>query len=353
MSRPHTPWSRVALIGIGASLIVGIFVLAFSWPSVTSSVHAVPVVVAGDSATADAVADQLEQSAGDTFTVSRVETRDEAEAAIRSRDAFGAVDASGSVPEVLTASANGVVVSQIFTGLAEQLQRAFDQQLAAQGVAADAVPTIAVTDVVPLASSDPRGAGLTTLSFPLVIGGVIGGVVVSLLVVGVWRRLATVVLYSVAGAVIVVAIGQAWFGVLQGDAVLNTLAVAASVLAVSALIVGLTSILGAKGIGIGAVLAMLIGNPISGATQPWEFLPEPWGAIGQFFPPGAGATLMRDLSYFPDASTLQPWLVLGGWIALGIVLMAAGHFRNRAVLPPADGPEPGNGNSHAPQHAAA
>ncbi|GAA2224990.1 ABC transporter permease [Herbiconiux moechotypicola] len=336
MNRPHTRWSRVLLIGLGASLIVGVFVLAFSWPSITSTVHSIPLAVSGDSTTADTVAEQIEQNAGEQFDVVRVDTRAEAVDLIETRDAYGAVVLDESVPEVLTASANGVVVSQVLSQLAATLQSSFTQQLAAQGVAADAVPTITVTDVVPLADTDARGTGLTTMSFPLVIGGMIGGVVVSLLVAGVWRRLTAVVLYGVAGGVVVTLIGQAWFGILQGSPVLNALAVAASILAISAFIVGLTAVLGPRGIAIGAVLSLLIGNPISSAAQPWQFLPEPWGAIGQFFPPGAGATLLRDLSYFPSASTLQPWLVLASWIALGVVLMAVGHARNRAILPAQD-----------------
>ncbi|MDO9396218.1 MAG: hypothetical protein Q7T71_06725 [Herbiconiux sp.] len=340
MNRPHTRWSRVVLIGLGASLVIGVFVLAFSWPAVTSSVHDVPLVVAGEGAAADAVAQQLEQSAGQQFDIVRVASRDEAVAQIETRDALGAVVLETAVPEVLTASANGAIVSQIFGTLAGELQAAFGQQLEAQGVAADAVPTIAVTDIVPFASADARGTGLTTLSFPLVIGGMIGGVAVSLLVAGVWRRLVAVVLYGVAAGVVVTAIGQAWFGILQGSPLLNALAIGASVLAISAFIVGLTALVGPRGIAVGAVVSLLIGNPISGAAQPWQFLPQPWGAVGQFFPPGAGSSLLRDLSYFPAASVTQPWLVLLAWIALGILLMTLGHFKNRAVLPAQDALEP-------------
>lgn len=65
MRKPHTRWSRAALIGIGASLIVGVFVLAFSWPSVTSSVHGIPVVVAGSGPAADAVAAQLSDASAE------------------------------------------------------------------------------------------------------------------------------------------------------------------------------------------------------------------------------------------------------------------------------------------------
>jgi hypothetical protein len=364
MRKPHTRWSRAALIGIGASLIVGVFVLAFSWPSVTSSVHGIPVVVAGSGPAADAVAAQLagapaEGAGADagtsadpaTFVVTRAESRADAVSAIESREAFGAIvvastpaasaSAVPAAPEVLTASADGAVVSQIFTGVAAQIQTALTEQLTAQGVPAEAVPTVEVTDVVPLAAADPRGTGLSTLSFPLVIGGMIGGIVVTLLVAGVWRRLAASVVYGLAAGVVVVAITQGWFGILQGDAVLNTVAVATAVLAITVFIVGMTSLMGPRGIAVGAILSLLVGNPISGAAQPWQFLPDPWGAVGQWFPPGAGATLIRDVAYFPAAPTLFPWLVLAGWIALGVVLSALGHFRDRALLAsPADFEQP-------------
>lgn len=85
-------------------------------------------------------------------------------------------------------------------------------------------------------------------------------------------------------------------------------------------------VLGRPGIAIGPVLFLLIANPISGAAMPKEFLPSPWGDVGQWLPPGAGATLVRDLSYFPEADTAFPWLVLGGWATAGLLLAMAGHF---------------------------
>ncbi|MDP3208435.1 MAG: hypothetical protein Q8M65_04735, partial [Rhodoglobus sp.] len=81
-------------------------------------------------------------------------------------------------------------------------------------------------------------------------------------------------------------------------------------------------------LGLGALLFLLFANPLSAAAQPVEFLAAPWGAIGQWFPPGAAVTLLRDLSYFPRADTMLPWLVLGGWAVLGLVLSLAGHYRN-------------------------
>lgn len=105
------------------------------------------------------------------------------------------------------------------------------------------------------------------------------------------------------------------------------LAITLSIGAISATIVGLRSVLGFAGLGLGAVLMFFLANPISGATLPPEFLVGSWGAIGQWFPPGAGQTLIRTLSYFPEASTAFSWFVLGGWTALGLLLIWIGSFR--------------------------
>ena len=107
----------------------------------------------------------------------------------------------------------------------------------------------------------------------------------------------------------------------------NALAFTLAFAAIGAPIVGFAALVGTPGIAIGPVLFLLFANPISSAGAPIEFLPVPWGAIGQWFPPGAAATLIRELSYFPDADKLFPWLVLAGWAAVGVLLGMVGHFR--------------------------
>lgn len=82
----------------------------------------------------------------------------------------------------------------------------------------------------------------------------------------------------------------------------------------------------------GAVLTMFVGNPLSGATMPWQFLAAPWGAIGQLMVPGASGSLIRSLSYFPEASTAQQWWTLGVWALVGVVLALIGHFRAKESM---------------------
>lgn len=363
MPTQHTKWSRTVVLGFGAAIAVLVLVLAFVWPSLTSTVKDIPLAVSGTSAEVKQVSTALDTQADGAFTITRVSSRSAAVKLIKTRDVDGAI-LLGTSPEVLTASADAVAVSQILGGVATGLQ-AKANAAAAQGVAvaiaAGTAPagtvaptiTVTVTDVVPLASTDARGIGLTTAAFPLVLGGIIGGVLISLLVVGVWRRLSTVAIYAIVAGFGVVSIMQGWFGVLQGNYLVNVGAVALAMSGTAAFVVGMNALIGSPGIAVGSVITMLIGNPLSSAAQPVQFIVAPWGQVGQWFVPGASATLLRDLSYFPEANPSFAWLVLAGWSALGVILMIAGHFRNQEVVHVKDALEPAHVAAHThPAHAA-
>ncbi len=315
------------------AVVVGIIVLAFSWPGVTSEPRDLPIVVAGPDAQVTALEGALDERAEGLFDVTVVDDRDVAIAAIESRDAYGAIviTQSGGVPtpEVLTASAASPVVAQQLTAIAGVLQTQLQAVVAAQVPAGVTPPTVTVTvtDVVPLADTDPRGSGLASAAFPLVIGGMLGGILISVALVGAVRRLVALGVYAIVGGLVISGILQGWFGVLQGDYLLNAAVFATALLAIGAPIVGLAALVGRAGVALGAVLFLLIANPISSAATPVEFLLKPWGEVGQWFPPGAGATLIRETSYFPAADPTFPWLVLAAWAAAGILLALVGHFR--------------------------
>lgn len=177
--------------------------------------------------------------------------------------------------------------------------------------------------------------------FPIVIGGMLGGIAISLVVIGAARRVVAVLAYASAAGLVLTGILQVWFGALQGDFWLNSAAIALALAAIAAPIVGFVALMGRAGIALGVVTFLLVANPLSAAAIPVEFLLAPWGAIGQWFPPGAAATLLRDLSYFPAADATFAWLVLATWAAGGLALSLVGHFRA------AGGAEPDAEAAHA------
>jgi len=339
-----TPWARSALLGVALAAVVGIIVIAFSWPSVTANPRDLPIAITGPQTLVDPVASAITEQADGAIALTVVDDRDAAVAAIERREVYGAIvlAAPPTSPEVLSSSAASPVTHQLMTQLRAQLQELAQasaaQQAAAMGITAPTI-TVELTDVVPLLASDPRGSGMVAAAFPLVLGGMIGGIALTLAIGGAWRRIVALLVYSVVGGLVIPAIMQGWFGVLAGDYAMNAIAFCLALLAIGAPIVGFASLVGRAGVAIGPILFLLIANPISGAAAPKEFLPAPWGDVGQWFPPGASATLIRDLSYFPDAAIAFPWLVLGTWALGGLVLAALGHFRNAKPLVIEDEPE--------------
>ena len=341
-----TSFGRITALVLGLAAVVAGILLAFSWPAVTSEPQNLPVAISGETAQVQQVAAALEENAAGILDLVEVESAGDARALIEDRTVYGAIVLS-QPPEVLTASAASPVATQMLTGLAGRLQEVANQAAAAQGIVLPEPIVVTVTDVVPLAETDPRGTGLASATFPLVIGGIVGGIAISLTVVGVWRRIGALLGYAVVGGLAIAGILQGWFGVLQGDFLPNSAAVALALLAIAAPLVGLNTVLGRAGIALGVILFVLIANPIASAAAPPQFLPEPWGAVGAWFPPGAAATLLRDLSYFPAAEVGFPLAVLSAWALGGLLLTLAGLVRNRrtdAVVP-----EPSHPSAREPQ----
>ncbi|MHC5908512.1 ABC transporter permease, partial [Streptomyces sp. S6] len=120
-------------------------------------------------------------------------------------------------------------------------------------------------------------------------------------------------------------IADGWLGVLTGDRWAEAGVLALATLAISAAVAGLSALLGRAGVPLAAATFMLIGNPFSGASSAPQMLPAPAGTIGQWLPPGAGATLLRSVSFFDGAAALTPALTLTWWavIGLGAVLLGS------------------------------
>ena len=347
---PRTKWAITAAYGIAASLVVAVLIMAFVWPAATSKPQNLPVGVSGPADRVAALEEALEAQEADPFTLVDVSSRDDAVAGIEARELYGAILLDG--PEVLTATAASPAAAQALRGVATQLQaqlsaavqdallaqvQALGTALATgqppavtppQGEGAD-IPAVTVTDVVPLADSDPTGAGLAAAAFPLTLGGMLGGILLSLLIAGAVRRIAGLVVFGIVAGALAALIMQTWFGLLQGVWLLNAAALGLGMSATAAFIIGMNAVFGRPGLGIAAIVTVLIANPISAAAVPMQFLPEPWGAIGQFFVPGAASNLLRSLSYFPDAVTTMQWTILACWFVGGVTLALVGHFRDR------------------------
>lgn len=345
----RSSWIKVISTSLLASLIVSLVILAFTWPTKTMETKNLPVSIAGPEVTVSQFEQSLKDQGIETFELKQATSREDAEQQIKQRETYGAIIfTEGAAPEVLTAPAANAAATQMLNGVATQLNAQIQQkalaaktealtqavqaggeqaaqaaaQLEQMKVQAEQASAMAVktTAVVPLSESDSSGSGIAIAAFPLVIGGILGGSFSALRVNGTWRRFATATLYAVIGGALTALILNVWFGMIPGDFATLWAAFGATYLATASFIVGVSALASSMvGLGVGAVITMFIGNPISGATMPSVFLPGAWGAIGQMMVPGASSTLLRSIAYFPDAATSGQWLVLGSWMAVGLL----------------------------------
>ena len=310
------------------TVIISVLLIAFAWPAARSSVHDIPVAVAGPAAAVDRVTAALDQRLPDGFLITKVSDAADAERLIRDREVYGAIDVSTGGPRVLIASGGSPSVAQALQSIAAALSRR----------PSDSAP-VAVQDIAALPSDDPRGAGLAAGSLPLVLGGMIAAVLLTRLVRGRLRRTVGAFAYSVTGGLAMAAILQFWLGSLNGHYLANAGAVALTIAATSLTILGCESLFGYLGFSIGAIAMLVIGNPLSGASSAPEMLPGWSGAVGQLLPPGAGVHLQRSTAYFDGHGIGDSVLVLLAWLAFGAVLSLIGHHRSRRVTSSAPMPE--------------
>lgn len=345
----RSSWIKVISTSLLASLLVAVVILAFTWPTKTMEAKNLPVSIAGPEVTVSQFEQSLKDKGIETFELKQASSREEAEQQIKQRETYGAiVFTEGAAPEVLTAPAANAAATQMLNGVATQLNAQIQQkvlaaktealtqavqaggeqgaqaaaqleQMKAQAEQASAM-AVKTTAVVPLSEGDSSGSGIAISAFPLVIGGILGGSFSALRVNGTWRRFATATLYAVIAGALTALILSTWFGFIPGDFATLWAAFGATYLATASFMIGMGALLvPAAGLGLGAVVTMFIGNPISGASMPSVFLPGVWGQIGQMMVPGASSTLLRSIAYFPEVATSDQWLVLGSWIAFGLL----------------------------------
>jgi hypothetical protein len=302
-SSGHRPPAAAILV---VPLVVALVLTLFAWPAAKLEPRDLPVGVAGPAAATAPIEERLGAREG-AFDLHRYADEAAAREAIEDREVYGAFVATPAGPTVLTASAGSAAVAQ-------QLTHAADEAGAP------------VEDVVP---AGPQAPALASAVLPLVIAGLLVGVVAALASTRGIGRAGLVVAGSVLTGVAATALVQGWLDVVGGDWVANAGVLSLTVLAIAATLAGLHALMGRAGLAIGALAMIFVGNPFSGMGSAPELLPEPAGAIGQLLPPGAGGNLLRSTGFFDGAGGAGHLTVLAVWTAAGLAFLLAAELRGR------------------------
>ncbi len=294
---------RTAPIVVVLLALQAVLVLLFVVPARDPQPHRLPVGVVGSAPA----------PRGDAFEVHRYSDADAARTAIREREVYGAL--APAEERVLVASAASPAVAQAVVELGEGMH---------------------VEDVVPIASGDPRGAALNGLFLPLMIACFPLAALLGRMRLSRRRSLGIAVSFSVLSGLALTALLRA-MDALPGPYLAVSAVAGLVVAAVALTATGLIRVLGPAGLGLAAVLFVVLGNPGSGNATAPELLPGFWRVAGQLLPPGAGGQALRDVAYFDGHALLAPALVLAAWALIGAALILAGR---RRATQAAAAPEP-------------
>jgi hypothetical protein len=317
--RTPNPLALAALIAVAVVVVQALLVPLFAGPAANLAPRDLPIVVAGPAPAANALAERLRAERPGAFEVTTVADAAAADRALRDRDAYAAFVVGPDGVELHTASAGGPAVAALLT-----------QAAAEAGGAANGGRPVPVVDVVPADPDDPRGGGFAAGFLPLVMTALLAGAALALAARGRWARLTGLVAFAALAGLVGAAVLQGWLGILPGGYPANAAAIGLFSLAAAGIVTGLAAALGRPGLGLGALLVFVLGNPLSAVAAAPELLPQPWGEVGQWLPAGAGGTLLRSVAFFDGAGAGAAVAVLTGYAVVGLLLVLVGRARLRS-----------------------
>jgi hypothetical protein len=315
--RVHEPPAAIRATGIVVALTtaLAILVIAFALPAARSKPHDIPIGAAGPQAAGGQVADILEQHAPGAFALTYYPGEAALRDAIRNRDVYGGMSFRPDGRSLLIATGGSPVVAQMLTQIGN-------------GVAQQAGVPLHTEDLAPPTADDPRGAGLAASALPITLAGLLPAIALVLLVRReVWTRLVAAVVFAAGAGVTIAALLRYVFGSIDQNLWGVAAGLTLGLLAAGLSMLGLGSLFGRGGLAVGALLALLLGNPLSGLTSAPEMLPSGWGTLGQWLPQGATATLLRSTAFFDGAGAATAIAALTCWAVTGAALVVIAAVR--------------------------
>jgi hypothetical protein len=319
----HEPPAAIRATGIVVALTTALAMLAiaFALPAARSKPHDIPIGAAGPQAAGGQVADILEQHAPGAFALTYYPGEAALRDAIRNRDVYGGMSFRPDGRSLLIATGGSPVVAQMLTQIGN-------------GVAQQAGVPLHTEDLAPPTADDPRGAGLAASALPITLAGLLPAVALVLLVRReVWTRLVAAVVFAAGAGVTTAALLRYVFGSIDQNLWGVAAGLTLGLLAAGLSMLGLGSLFGRGGLAVGALLALLLGNPLSGLTSAPEMLPSGWGTLGQWLPQGATATLLRSTAFFDGAGAATAIAALTCWAVTGTALVVIAAVRQGRSVP--------------------
>lgn len=269
--------------------------------------HDIPVGLVGPAPAVQQISTAFGTNAPGAFQFTTYGSEADARAALDSRAVEGVL-VLGSSPRLIVAGAAGDAATGVITA-------AFTNVF--KGV------TLDVEVVHPFAAGDAHGLIL----FFVVVAVIVASLVTQALLVGIasdaglGARLSVAVVFAVLGGL--TAIGTAaWIADDYASGFWTAVGlVVLAALAVGTVVAGCARLLGPPGLGLAALVVVLLDLVSSGGPVGSQLLPDFYRSLAPWMPAGPLYSALRGAIYFDGAGLAGPVLVLSGWLAGGLVLM--------------------------------
>lgn len=289
--------------------------------------HDIQVGLVGPAPAIEQISGAFESKAPGAFKFTSYGSVDAAQAAIDARSVDGVVVLGAADPRLILAGAAGDAMTGVITG-------ALTNAFRAQGRA------VTVETVHPFASGDAHGLILFFVVLAVVISTLVAQALVGLRNdTGLGVRLVMVAVYGCLASL--VGMGTAaWLADGYGSGFWTaTGLVGLASAAIGAVVAGSARLLGTAGVGLAALIVVLLDLVASGGPIGSQLLPDFYRWLAPAMPAGQLYSALRGALYFDNAGLGMPIAVLCAWLAGGLVLMVLGELvarRSRARVPQLD-----------------
>lgn len=307
----------VARVVVGVSLLGSLIALTFLGALHSPKPNGVDLGVVAPSPVASALADKLDAAVEDAFDVTTFTTAEAARSAVLDREIDAAFAPGPQASTLLVAGAGGAIGK---TNLTELFR----------GITAEMGGSLQVEDVRPLPANDRAGLSPFLLTVSVLIPSLLLGVALCLGAPGASGRQRLV--GSIVGACLLgllnTAVADFVFGTLTGHYWALAGVAALTSLAISAPIIALHWLLGVPGIGVGALLFLVLGMPTTGAAIGPDYIPEAFQVFTTTFPAGEAIPVIRNIAYFDAADISTNVLLLTCWALASAAVLLLWRPRN-------------------------
>ena len=303
-----------------AGLLVMLALLGFIGTAIRDPrPHAIPVGLVGPAQAVQQITTAFGANAPGAFAFTSYSSEPDATAALDSRAVDGVL-ILGPSPRLVVSGAAGDAETGVITA-------AFTNMLKAQGA------TVTVATVHAFAAGDAHGLILFFVVVAVIVSALVTQAVLltTANATGFAARLTVVVVFALLAGL--TGMGTAaWIAGDYGPGFWSAtgIVILASA-AIGAVVAGSARLLGTAGLGLAALVVVLLDLVSSGGPVGSQLLPDFYRAIAPWMPAGTLYSGMRGALYFGGAGTGGPIVVLTAWLAVGIVLLWLGGLRSRAT----------------------